>query len=124
MQTEISSVKKRAKRVTTTDTKRRMTRAEKLYFTFELKKKVVDSLARCGFEVKDGYLPYAKQFELLFTALEPNLTARRKRLRRIISGTPRMDDAYWVEVLERYSKEVRDVSMHFCSVNFTANKLK
>jgi len=124
MQTEISSVKKRARRVTTTDTKRRMTRAEKLYFTFELKKKVVDSLARCGFEVKDGYLPYAKQFELLFTALEPNLTSRRKRLRRIISGTPRMDDAYWVEVLERYSKEVRDISMHYCSVNFKSNKLK
>jgi predicted regulator of amino acid metabolism with ACT domain len=101
-----------------------MTRAEKLYFTFELKKKVVDSLARCGFEVKDGYLPYAKQFELLFTALEPNLTSRRKRLRRIISGTPRMDDAYWVEVLERYSKEVRDISMHYCSVNFKSNKLK
>jgi len=101
-----------------------MTRSEKLYFTFELKKKVVDSLARCGFDVKDGYLPYAKQFELIFTALEPNLLARRKRLRRIISGTPRMDDAYWVEVLERYSKEVRDISMHYCSVNFKANKLK
>jgi hypothetical protein len=35
-----------------------------------------------------------------------------------------MDDAYWVEVLERYSKEVRDISMHYCSVNFKANKLK
>ncbi len=123
MQSE-TTVKKRARRVTTTDVKRRMTRSEKLYFTFELKKKVVDSLARCGFDVKDGYLPYAKQFELIFTALEPNLLARRNRLRRIISGTPRMDDAYWVEVLERYSKEVRDISMHYCSVNFKANKLK
>ncbi len=123
MQSE-TTVKKRARRVTTTDVKRRMTRSEKLYFTFELKKKVVDSLARCGFDVKDGYLPYAKQFELIFTALEPNLLARRKRLRRIISGTPRMDDAYWVEVLERYSKEVRDISMHYCSVNFKAKKLK
>lgn len=123
MQSE-TTVKKRARRVTTTDVKRRMTRSEKLYFTFELKKKVVDSLARCGFDVKDGYLPYAKQFELIFTALEPDLKARRRRLRRIISGTPRMDDAYWVEVLERYSKEVRDISMHYCSVNFKANKLK
>jgi hypothetical protein len=56
--------------------------------------------------------------------IEPDLKSRRARLRRIISGTPRIEDAYWVEVLDRYSKEIRDISTHYCSVNFKASKLK
>lgn len=126
MQTEAitKEIKKRAKRVTSATVQNRMTRSQKLLYVFELKKQVVESLNRCGFEVKSGYLPYAKQFELLFMSIEPDLKARRRRLRRIISGTPRIEDAYWVEVLDRYSREVRDVSLHFCSINFKRNQLK
>jgi hypothetical protein len=125
MQTEITEVKKkRAKRVGSETIKKRMNRSEKLLYVYDLKKSVVDSLRRCGLDVKDGYLPYAKQFELLFMVIEPDLKSRRARLRRIISGTPRIEDAYWVEVLDRYSKEIRDISTHYCSVNFKASKLK
>jgi hypothetical protein len=123
MQTEVAKVR-RAKRVTSHVVEKRVSRADKLKYIFELKKTVMESLQRCGLEVKDGYLPYAKQFELLFMVIEPDLKNRRKRLRRIISGTPTIDDAYWVEVLDRYSREVRDISLHYCSVNFKSNKLK
>jgi hypothetical protein len=122
MQTETKL--RRAKRVTEHVVKARVSRSQKILMVYELKKKVVDSLKRCGFDVKDGYLPYAKQFELLFVSIEPDLNARRKRLRRIISGTPRIDDAYWVEVLSRYSQEIHDVSRHFCSAGFEKGKLK
>jgi len=123
MQTEVTKVR-RAKRVSSHVVEKRVSRADKLKHIFELKKTVMEALQRCGLEVKDGYLPYAKQFELLFMVIEPDLKNRRKRLRRIISGTPTMEDAYWVQVLDRYSREVRDVSLHYCSVNFEKNLLK
>lgn len=107
-----------AKRVRSMPAVKKVSRAEKVKQIYELKMKVHQALNSAGLDTTLKYLPYAKLFEFLFMALEPDIMERRARLRRIISGVPKLDDAYWIEVLCRYCADVKNLSDHYCSFDY------
>ena len=100
-----------------------MTRADKIKRTYELKARVYEALNMAGLDTTPKYLPYAKNFDLLFVALESDPQERRVRLRRIISGVPKMEDAFWIEVLHRYCSEAYKVSRFFCAFTYNPGML-
>lgn len=102
---------------------KRITRADKIKRAYELKARVYEALNMAGLDTNVRYLPYAKNFDLLFVALEPDANERRVRLRRIISGVPKVDDAFWIEVLHRYCSEIYNVSRFFCAFTYNPGML-
>jgi hypothetical protein len=102
---------------------KRITRADKIRRAYDLKARVYEALNMAGLDTTLKYLPYAKNFDLLFVALEPDANERRVRLRRIISGVPKVDDAFWIEVLHRYCSEIYNVSRFFCAFTYNPGML-
>ena len=115
----LKKMKRKAKRVQERKPViKRLSRADKIRQAYELKKRVQDALILAGLDINQRYMPYAKLFELLYVSIEPDVNERRVRLRRIISGVPKLEDAFWVEILYRYCSEIGKVSEHYCSFEF------